>query len=588
MRDSGRLARFVSATAEPERTVSLQADHPAVAEGRTLFPSTVVGAFQSARFLISGDNSSKIGKVVEKGAWAGFPVFTLTLEERATCPRACDQWSACFGNAMPWARRNDAHDPDFLAALKAEVVTLVRSTCAAPLNRPKTVPPKGVVIRLHVLGDFFSVRYVRLWGELMRKLPELRVFGYTAHRVEDGSEIAFALAEVSAEFGDRWMIRTSHREPGAARTIVVETEDAAVLAQPDVILCPAQTKASEVCATCALCWSPAAWGKTVAFLRHGIKRVSGPRGNRSGASRGRTVQLNARGLTDAQETLYQTLRAMADAQGVVQTSVRWLLKQADVTPGNWKAQREGLLASGLVQVLEVGRAYGHPSVYRVFAEKQDAFPDPPTWVRDKAAGRAMKLQRGENGLTPHEAKLHAALLALADARGVVAGNSRKFCAAAQVRYGNWTAYSKALVGAGLLRPLRLGRRNAPSFYQVAAEKQDSWGPVPALPLPAARPRAPVGTDGRRASGSAQPMVARKPGAPLMTPSQLDGLPKHKPQPVKAKYNARGTLLNPSAIGSADRLAVGTPEDRIAAVPETELERIQRMYGASVPKKEAAE
>jgi hypothetical protein len=42
---------------------------------------------------------------VTKGRYKGFFIFTLTLEERATCPRTCLEWKTCYGNSMNWARR---------------------------------------------------------------------------------------------------------------------------------------------------------------------------------------------------------------------------------------------------------------------------------------------------------------------------------------------------------------------------------------------------------------------------------------------------------------------------------------------------
>jgi hypothetical protein len=41
---------------------------------------------------------------------------------------------------------------------------------------------------------------------------------------------------------------------------------------PDVIVCPAQTSKTAACSSCGLCWAPAARSKTVAWLKHGIKR----------------------------------------------------------------------------------------------------------------------------------------------------------------------------------------------------------------------------------------------------------------------------------------------------------------------------
>jgi hypothetical protein len=69
----------------------------------------------------------------------------------------------------------------------------------------------------------------------------------------------------------RFAIRTSHAEFGPQRSVVVSRRPWL----PDVIVCPAQTKASEACATCGLCWAEAARPKTIAFLKHGDDQVFG-------------------------------------------------------------------------------------------------------------------------------------------------------------------------------------------------------------------------------------------------------------------------------------------------------------------------
>ena len=45
--------------------------------------------------LKCGRNNSKIGGDVLVGRLRGARIFTLTLEERATCPRSCAMWRAC-------------------------------------------------------------------------------------------------------------------------------------------------------------------------------------------------------------------------------------------------------------------------------------------------------------------------------------------------------------------------------------------------------------------------------------------------------------------------------------------------------------
>ncbi len=253
------LARFAGIAPDPENVLALRDDHPAILEGRTIFPNSVVGAFDSPRFLVSGHNSSKLGRDVRKGPWRGMPIFHLTLEERATCPRSCLQWATCYGNAMPYARRHDHTDPDFLPALKAEIVTLARQ------HRD------GFAVRLHSLGDFYSVAYVQMWADLLDALPNLRCFGYTARREdaddEESRRIAKAVRWLTDQAWDVFAIRMSGRGGPQGAVVVDSAAEAG-----DAILCPAQTHRTEACATCALCWSSAAHDKAIAFLRHGMKR----------------------------------------------------------------------------------------------------------------------------------------------------------------------------------------------------------------------------------------------------------------------------------------------------------------------------
>lgn len=279
LRETARVGRFVGFDIAPDQVVALAPDHPAVVEGRTLFPSTVKGTFESPRFLVSGANNSKIGKAVEKGRWAGMPIYTLALEERGTCPRSCEQWRGCYGNSMPFARRHQAADPDFIPALKAEVLTLVRGVCSPVDSRPGHEPPRGIVIRLHVLGDFFSVAYVRMWADLLRVLPEVNAYGYTARRTDDedpdSRAIAEAIRDLTDGHWDRFAIRTSTSALAAARSRAVVVDEA--VQDAGLVMCPASTGQTEACSTCGLCWAGGARDKAIGFLRHGMKRTRAPR-----------------------------------------------------------------------------------------------------------------------------------------------------------------------------------------------------------------------------------------------------------------------------------------------------------------------
>jgi hypothetical protein len=253
------VRRHASPAIEPEKVVDLAADHPALVEGRTLFPTQVVGAREAVRLLVSGHNNSKLGKEVLKGDRAGWPIFQLTLEERATCPRTCAMWAGCYGNSSPFSRRHRA-DAELIETLRKEVAATAR------------LYPGGFLVRLHTLGDFFSVPYVLMWAELMALHPPLHVFGYTARRTDDedpeSRKIAEAITLLAKHKWSRFAIRTSHSEPGPQRSVVFMADPK----RPDVLMCPAQAKATEACATCGLCWADAPRGKTIGFLKHGMKR----------------------------------------------------------------------------------------------------------------------------------------------------------------------------------------------------------------------------------------------------------------------------------------------------------------------------
>jgi hypothetical protein len=240
----GPLKRHTSAKPSGRKNC-LDVDHPAVVEGRTKYPHSVVDASASPRLLIEGKNQRKIGNTVVKGRWKGMPIYCLTLEERATCPRSCREWRTCYGNGMNWARRH-RDDGELMPLLWCELEELAARH------------PQGFVVRLHILGDFYSVEYARFWDLMLRTFPALRIFGFTAHL--PASEIGRPIVRMNAA-GDRCWIRFSG-DLGAMGSVVVPTADAAT-----GTLCPAQTdpEGKKCCADCGLCWT---MQKPIYFARH--------------------------------------------------------------------------------------------------------------------------------------------------------------------------------------------------------------------------------------------------------------------------------------------------------------------------------
>lgn len=217
----------------------LAGDAPAVRDARTHYRARVATPEPDDQVFKSGEHSRKIGKLVTKGRWAGMPIFTLTLEERATCPRDCSHWTTCFGNKMNWSTRWAA-GPALERAIERGLAEL------------SAAYPNGYVIRLHVLGDFYSTAYVDFWAAQLNRHRALRIFGYTA-RDPEGDPIGRQLDAISRARWDRFAIRFSNRWRGE-RSALTLWRPGRVPASAGIV-CPAQTGRSECCGTCGLCWN---------------------------------------------------------------------------------------------------------------------------------------------------------------------------------------------------------------------------------------------------------------------------------------------------------------------------------------------
>lgn len=224
--------------------IAIGALHPAYRSGRSIFPSRVFDVDEVQRVLKDGHQSRKIGKTVMKGHRKGWPIYTLTLEERATCPRSCLAWGFCFGNNMQAAERITA-GPELEARLLVELAEL------------QAAHPGGFMVRLHVLGDFYSLGYVAAWAAALELYPALHVFGFTARL--PGTPIGDALFALATHHWERFAVRFSGLEGPLLAARVAQDDD------PMAIACPAQTGATDCCATCALCWQS---DRSIAFRRH--------------------------------------------------------------------------------------------------------------------------------------------------------------------------------------------------------------------------------------------------------------------------------------------------------------------------------
>lgn len=220
--------------------------HPALAEARTIHTKFVKDPSQG-KVVKLVRNKKFGGKVVTKGKLKGFPIFTVTLEERKTCPSSCLHWDDCYGNGMLFAHRFK-HGKKLELQIKKEIDILAKKH------------PKGFLVRLHILGDFYSPEYVGVWTSLMLKHKNLHVFGFTARSPQD-KEIWRGLVNLRNTFGDRWMVRYSGA-PMEGYDLFAPGEDLKI---NEAITCLQQTGVSKGCASCSLCWETS---KHIQFITH--------------------------------------------------------------------------------------------------------------------------------------------------------------------------------------------------------------------------------------------------------------------------------------------------------------------------------
>ena len=194
--------------------------------------------------LLKKPTSKKLGaagRYVAKGKLMGAEVYTLTLTERATCPDDCGHWDDCYGNNMPFAHRIE-HGPEFEERLREEIA----AKCIAARKKGRKV-----LIRLHVLGDFYSSQYVYLWEAALESFSNLYIWGYTHVTATNNPSTYKALAATRELHGDRFAVRWSD-QPGhqySANSEEIDTET-----RGESIVCPEQTGKTKACTTCALCW----------------------------------------------------------------------------------------------------------------------------------------------------------------------------------------------------------------------------------------------------------------------------------------------------------------------------------------------
>jgi len=199
-----------------------------------------------AKVLKPGRNNKKLGYKITKGKWKGKYLYSLTLTERATCPVSCHHWDDCYGNNMPFAHRFDTEG--LMDRLREEIPQLIEKH------------KKGIVLRLHVLGDFYSTEYVHFWRDMLLEYDSLCIFGYTAREFEQPIGKAIWLNNI--RFSDRHVIRYSRNLESKDLGQWYAAEESF---EGNAFDCPEQSGKVKSCADCGLCWVAQ---KTVRFRSH--------------------------------------------------------------------------------------------------------------------------------------------------------------------------------------------------------------------------------------------------------------------------------------------------------------------------------
>lgn len=196
--------------------------------------------------LKKGSGNKKLGFKITAKKWKGKRLYSVTLVERETCPTSCHHWDDCYGNNMPFAHRFSTIG--LLPKLETEL---------AELNIKH---PQGIVIRLHVLGDFMSLDYVKFWEAKLLEYPNLCLFGYTARELD--SKIGMAIHLLNLRYSERFVVRFSRNFESVESGQSFAAEESF---EGNAFDCPEQVDKVKNCASCALCWTAT---KTVKFQTH--------------------------------------------------------------------------------------------------------------------------------------------------------------------------------------------------------------------------------------------------------------------------------------------------------------------------------
>ena len=231
---------------------TLASDHNAIVNSTTLYQKNIHEVDSYPHKVIKASTNKKLGRKVLRGKLNGYPMYTLTLVERETCTDACEHWADCYGNNMPFGHRFKTKG--LMPRLKLELDALDKKH------------PNGYLVRLHILGDFYSVLYVKFWETQLRNRPALNIYGYSRHHYgstntsKPSRDIGQALLDLRNSIGfERFAVRFSSLP---SDNLSANTEHNSTA---NAITCLVQVDKSDSCGDCTLCWTTK---KPITFLDH--------------------------------------------------------------------------------------------------------------------------------------------------------------------------------------------------------------------------------------------------------------------------------------------------------------------------------
>ena len=241
----------------------------AIKEHRALFPTTVkrvTDGMGKTELVLKSSTHKKLKKKISIGKYKVFPMVSLTLEDRATCSTHCVFYDGCYGDNMPFAIRYKI-DPSLLIQIEKDLVFYSNKY------------PLGFLVRLHVLGDFNSISYVKFWERMLIKFKALHIFGYTARHdnMPDklSRDIATHINRLRSTYGFRFAVRDSNNNSHNFTALYMDTPIAKnKLQNKELFVCPVQLNKVDDCADCCLGWTSL---KAVGFINHRRKALSNKR-----------------------------------------------------------------------------------------------------------------------------------------------------------------------------------------------------------------------------------------------------------------------------------------------------------------------